>query len=369
MLIVMFNGAYHGIFDEVIVRGTPSGKSYPAASGIPPESVANTLILDYGTDESLRVIRERADELAAVLVEPVQSRRPDFQPAAFLRELRTITERAGCALIFDEVITGFRIGPGGAQAHFNVRADLATYGKIIGGGMPIGAIAGASRFMDALDGGMWRYGDDSIPEVGVTYFAGTFVRHPVALAAAKAALGFLKERGPELQRDVNQRTERLVRELNEHFDRVGAPVHIPHFGSLFKPHVDEDLPFGSLFFHALRRRGVHIWEGRPCFLTVAHDDEDVAFLSRAFRDATAEMQQGGFFPTKAATQTATTNATTPASRGAATTTSAAPSASAGNDAPAAPVPGARLGKDPDGKPAWFAPDPDRPGKYVRIGAA
>ena len=153
-LIVMFNGAYHGIFDEVIVRGSPSGRSFPAASGIPPEAVANTLILDYGTEASLRVIRERAADLAAVLVEPVQSRRPDFQPKEFLTDLRAVTAQAGCALIFDEVITGFRISPGGAQEHFGIRADLATYGKIIGGGMPIGAIAGIPRFMDGLDGGM-----------------------------------------------------------------------------------------------------------------------------------------------------------------------------------------------------------------------
>ena len=129
--------------------------------------------------------------------------------------------------------------------------------------MPIGAIAGIPRFMDGLDGGMWQYGDDSIPEIGVTYFAGTFVRHPVALAAARAALVYLKEKGPALQRELNARTDRFVRELNEHFERVGAPVHIASFGSLFEIHVDETLPLGSLFFHALRVRGVHLWEGRP----------------------------------------------------------------------------------------------------------
>jgi len=343
-LIVMFNGAYHGIFDEVIVRGSPSGRSFPAASGIPPEAVANTLILDYGTEASLRVIRERAADLAAVLVEPVQSRRPDFQPKEFLTDLRAVTAQAGCALIFDEVITGFRISPGGAQEHFGIRADLATYGKIIGGGMPIGAIAGIPRFMDGLDGGMWQYGDDSIPEIGVTYFAGTFVRHPVALAAARAALIYLKEKGPALQRELNARTDRFVRELNEHFERVGAPVHIASFGSLFKMHVDEALPLGALFFHALRARGVHIWEGRPGFLTVAHDDAVVAQLTRAFKDAVAEAQQNEFFPSAPANRAALTES-------------------------AAPAPGARLGKDPDGTPAWYVPDPERPGKYVRLGDA
>ncbi|MBC8155098.1 MAG: aminotransferase class III-fold pyridoxal phosphate-dependent enzyme, partial [Bacteroidetes bacterium] len=133
-LIVAFTGSYHGIMDEVLVRGTKKLKSYPAASGIMPESVQNMLILDYGTDESLRIIKERAHELAAVLVEPVQSRRPEFRPIEFLKEVRTITEAAGTVLIFDEVITGFRMHPGGAQALFGIKADVASYGKVVGGG-------------------------------------------------------------------------------------------------------------------------------------------------------------------------------------------------------------------------------------------
>ena len=211
--------------------------------------------------------------------------------------------------------------------------------------MPIGVDRGqAPSFMDALDGGMWQYGDGSIPDVGVTYFAGTFVRHPLALAAARAALGYLKEKGAAVQTELNARTERFVRELNEHFEHTGAPVHIASFGSLFKMHVDESLPLGSLFFHSLRRLGVHIWEGRPTFLTLAHDDATVAQLTRAFKDAVAEAQQYGFFPPAPGKQPALTDS-------------------------AAPVPGARLGRDPDGTPAWYVPDPNRPGKYLRLGDA
>jgi glutamate-1-semialdehyde aminotransferase len=106
-----------------------------------------------------------------VLVEPVQSRRPEFQPVEFLKELRRITEESGTALIFDEVITGFRMHAGGTQAMFGVKADLGTYGKVIAAGMPIGVIAGKKEFMDALDGGFWQFGDNSVPEAGVTYFA------------------------------------------------------------------------------------------------------------------------------------------------------------------------------------------------------
>ncbi len=90
----------------------------------------------------------------------MQSRRPEFQPREFLHALRALTEQEGIVLVFDEVITGFRICPGGAQEYYGVKADLATYGKIIGGGMPIGVVAGRARFMDTFDGGQWQYGDD-----------------------------------------------------------------------------------------------------------------------------------------------------------------------------------------------------------------
>src|SRR5690606_2619292 len=104
-LIVAFTGSYHGIMDEVLVRGTKKLKTFPAASGIMSEAVQNMLILDYGTKESLKIIKERADEIAAVLVEPVQSRRPEFQPIEFLKSLRSLTKEIGIALIFEEVIT------------------------------------------------------------------------------------------------------------------------------------------------------------------------------------------------------------------------------------------------------------------------
>jgi glutamate-1-semialdehyde aminotransferase len=155
--VALFSGAYHGTFDEVLVRGVRSGavhKSFPISPGIPSPHVENVLVLEYGTDESLQILKSRMGELAAVLVEPVQSRHPDLQPREFLRSLRALTEQAGTALIFDEVITGFRVHPGGTQAMFGIQADLATYGKVLGGGLPLGVVAGKRAFMDALaDGG------------------------------------------------------------------------------------------------------------------------------------------------------------------------------------------------------------------------
>ncbi len=139
--IVLFAGSYHGNFGEVLIKAAPRGsarQSLAAAPGIPPEMVANATVLDYGSSEALDYIRAHAEELAAVLVEPVQSRHPSVQPVEFLREVRRLTETSGTALIFDEVVTGFRTHLGGVQALFGIRADLATYGKVIAGGLPFG---------------------------------------------------------------------------------------------------------------------------------------------------------------------------------------------------------------------------------------
>src|SRR5581483_247804 len=144
--VCFFAGDYHGAFDEVLVKaaGKPGSapRCRPIAPGIPDEKAANVIVLEYGSPASLEIIRAHAHELAAVMVEPVQSRHPNLQPVEFLRELRAITEQSNIALIFDEVVTGFRTHPGGAQALFDIRADMATYGKVIGGGMPVGVLAG-----------------------------------------------------------------------------------------------------------------------------------------------------------------------------------------------------------------------------------
>lgn len=344
--IVMFDGAYHGINDEEIVRATKSGKSVPAAAGIPPESVANVVVLEYGTDEALEWIRNNSKSLAAVLVESVQSRRPDFQPREFLHAVREITEKTGTALIFDEVITGFRIRPGGAQEFFGIRADIATYGKIIGGGMPIGAIVGNKKFMDALDGGHWQFGDDSIPEVGVTYFAGTFIRHPLTMAAAKAALTFIKDQGPQLQQSVNEKAQGLFDRVNEYFHILGFPFKLKNFGSLFKIGFDESQPLAGLFFYKMRELGIHVWEGRPCFITLAHTPEDIALLEKCFKEAADFMLQNGFVSALASEHNGHSS-----------------------DEPTLtpPVPNAKLGRDPQGNPGWYIEDQNQPGNFIKVG--
>ena len=343
-LIVMFNGDYHGILDEVIARGSKKLKSFPAATGIPATHVGNTLILDYGTEETLQIIRERMDEIAGILVEPVQSRMPEFQPGEFLRELRKMTAKEPTALIFDEVITGLRVGFGGAQEHFGVKADLASYGKVVGGGMPIGVVAGKAEYMAGLDGGYWEFGDDSRPEAGMTYFAGTFVRHPLTLAASRAIMLHLKEGGQPMYDRLNELSQYLADEMNKVFEQLDTPLTLAHFGSLFKIQFAQELVYSEVFFAGLRRRGMHIWDHRPCLLTLVHEKKHVDELVQATFDTIVECQRNGFMPGEGYKNVSTEmNADRP------------------------PQKNAKVGKDKAGNPGWFVPDTLNPGQFVQVG--
>ena len=343
--VVVFDGAYHGISDEAIYRKGRDGKGLPASPGIPRESTANLVVLPWNDMDALNTVEAMADDLAAILVEPVQSREPETQPRELLHRMREICDSTGAALIIDEMITGFRMHPGGAQAIFDVRADLATYGKIVGGGYPLGIIAGGNRFMDALDGGYWSYGDDSMPTVGVTYFAGTFVRHPVALAAAKAVLVKLRDSGPALQQDLSGKTTTLTDELREFLSAVSAKIQVHHCSSWFEVTAPREESFMPLFFALMRLKGFHVQDGRPFFLTTAHTDADLAAFVAAFRESISEMILNDMLDGDKL--------------------AAHRESKRGDNAP--PVEGARLGRDEDGNPGWYVTDPERAGKYLRVG--
>ena len=348
--IVLFSGSYHGNFDEVIVRDREvfdTRAALPAAPGIPKRAVEDIIVLPYGEEQSLKAIEALGSELAAVLVEPVQSRRPELQPREFLHELRQITEMSETLLIFDEVVTGFRCHPAGAQGHFEVSADLATYGKVAGANMPIGIVAGRSEFMDTFDGGMWQYGDDSAPEANVTFFAGTFVRHPLALAAAHAMLSFLKEEGPTLQEALNRRTKEFVDKVNTIFQEFSAPVEMTHFSSVMYLRDQSESELGSLLWYFLRLEGVYAQQGFPSYLTLAHGDGEIEFTLKAFRNSVSRMVDAGFYPRVVKRLRAVES-----------------DVQAIPEKP--PVEGARLGKDPSGQPAWYIPDPDRPNHYLKV---
>lgn len=282
--IAMFAGAYHGHSDGVL-------PAIPMTRGAPPHTDEAALVLEYGVDEAIEAIEAHADQLAAVIVEPVQGRRPELQPRRFLHALREVTARHGIALIFDEVLVGFRIHPGGAQAWFDVRADIVTYGKIIGGGLPIGVIAGRSRFLDLIDGGSWTHARESAPHTEPIWFAGTFNKNPLTMAAARAVLGQLEQQGPGLQQALNAKTDALAATLHDVFARAEVPIEVVHFGSLFRFALPRAL---ELFYPLLNLRGVYAWEGRTFFLSTAHEDRDLERLVDAATEAAHELREAGW---------------------------------------------------------------------------
>jgi len=168
------------------------------------------------------------------------------------------------------------------------------------------------------------------------------VRHPLALAAAHAVLNHLKAQGPDLQASLNAKVTAMADELNAFCASVGAPVQVVHFSSVWKTVFTEDHPLQDLLFAMMRSRGIHILDNFPCFFTTAHSEADFAAIATAFRESILEMQEAEFLPRRRET--------------------------AAFDAERPPVPGARLGKDPEGRPAWFVPNPDAPGKYLRVTA-
>jgi natural product biosynthesis luciferase-like monooxygenase protein/amino acid adenylation domain-containing protein len=311
--IALFRNAYHGHFDGTLVMPADregDERAVPMALGTPASLTDDTILLPYDQPHAFDVIRRHAGSIAAVLVEPVQNRRPDVHPGEFLRQLRSLTDQLGILLIFDEVLVGFRVAPGGAQAWFGVAADMATYAKVLGAGLPIGVVAGRAFVMDRVDGG-----GTGAPGVDTTYTAGTFARNPLSLAAARAVLGQLRADGPGLQQSLNQRTSRLTGELNACFAAEGAPLSMATFGSFFRFAAAGNLSFvyqpieADLFFHHLILRGVYVWEGRTCFLSTAHTDADVDRIVEAARGAVRDMKQGGFWP-----ETARTPVSSPAVR-------------------------------------------------------
>ena len=292
--IVIFTHSYHGHSDGTLAAARIQGgkaATVAIAPGVPAGAVEDIAVLEYATEGALQAVRELGGELAAVMVEPVQSRNPSLQPGDFLRELRRITKKCGAALIFDEMITGLRVHPKGAQGWFDIEADLATYGKVAGGGLPIGVVAGKARFMDGIDGGMWQYGDASFPAAERTAFGGTFCQHPLSMAAARAVLRHLLDDKGATQDRLNKRTAEFAEQLNRTFEDGNVPIRVAHFGSMFRFEFSSNL---DLFFYHLLEKGIYIWEWRTCFLSTAHTEEDLRKFAAAIDRTIAELRRGGW---------------------------------------------------------------------------
>ena len=219
--IIKFAGCYHGHSDSMLVKagsGALTGGA-PDSAGVPAEIAGDTLTANYNDLSSVEALmKANPGQVAAVIVEPVAANMGVVPPQpGFLQGLRRLCDESGALLIFDEVITGFRLAPGGAQEYFGVRADLVTYGKIIGGGMPVGAYGGSRKLME------------QVAPLGPVYQAGTLSGNPVAMAAGIAQLRILKS-NPEIYQNLERRGAMLEKGLKEALS--GIPAQVNRVGSL-----------------------------------------------------------------------------------------------------------------------------------------
>ncbi len=294
--IVKFEGCYHGHSDSLLVKAG-SGLltlGVPTSPGVPKELAAHTLTLPFNDIASAEALFAKlGDELACVIIEPIAGNMNCIPPVpGFLEALRALCDRHGTVLIFDEVMTGFRVALGGAQSLYGVRPDLTTLGKIIGGGMPVGAFGGRRDIMS------------HIAPLGPVYQAGTLSGNPVAMIAGLTTLKLLEE--PGFHARLGRQTDRLVAGLKAAADRAGVALatnHVPGmFGFFFTDktavtsyedatHCDAER--FKRFYHAMLAAGVYLAPSayEAGFISISHTDEDVdatvAAAEVAFRASAA----------------------------------------------------------------------------------
>ena len=294
-LIVKFAGCYHGHADHLLVAAGSGLATFgrPSSAGVPEGFTACTRVLPLDDEAALQELFQREGaHIAALIIEPLPANHGLLpQRREFLTRLRELTSAHGALLIFDEVISGFRLARGGAAQLFGIAPDLATFGKVIGGGMPVGAFGGARRIMARL-----------APD-GDTYQAGTLSGNPVAMAAGLATLQLLqRESGWERLEALGAELERLLRPV---LAQAPFPVHLVRVGSLFWMSLHEagaprtaaalsareSARFAALF-HAMLERGIYLPPSayEACFLSLAHSSADLTRFAQALREALAGIE-------------------------------------------------------------------------------
>jgi glutamate-1-semialdehyde 2,1-aminomutase len=259
--IIKFEGNYHGHGDAFLIKAGSGALTLgqPSSPGVTKGTAQDTLNADYNDLESVeKLLKKNKNNVAAIILEPVAGNMGCIPPQpGFLEGLRKLCDEHETVLIFDEVMTGFRLARGGAQERFGVKADLVTYGKIIGGGLPVGAFGGKKEIMDV------------VAPVGPVYQAGTLSGNPLAMSAGLAQLGAL-EKHPEIYVELEEKTEYLEKRLrvllNEHevdFDmhRVGSMISIfftPETVTDFKTANTTNQEFFRVFFHEMLKRGIYL---------------------------------------------------------------------------------------------------------------
>jgi len=276
--IVKFEGCYHGHVDSLLVKAGSGALTFghPDSAGVPEAFTQHTVVLPFNDVEAVKsAFLANSNDIAAVILEPVPGNAGLYLPRpGFLSFLREITREEGSVLIFDEVMTGFRLARGGAQERFRVRPDLTCFGKIIGGGLPVGAFGGRGDIMDCL------------APLGAVYQAGTLSGNPLAMAAGIAALEML---GPEVYASLERRGAQLEAGLRAAAEAARVPVRLERCGSMFCGYFT-DLPVHNLadamksdrdrfarYFHGMLDAGVYLAPSQfeAGFLSTAHSEADI----------------------------------------------------------------------------------------------
>ena len=278
-LIVKFEGCYHGHYDSLLVSAGSGVATFgiPGTPGIPEEIAKLTIVLPYNNVEAVREAFEKyGKDIACVIVEPVAGNMGVVIPEKeFLKELRRLTKEHGSLLIFDEVITGFRLSKGGAQERFGIEPDITCLGKILGGGLPVGAYGGRREIMDRV-----------APE-GDIYQAGTLAGNPLAMVSGTETLKELRDKEP--YGELEEKTKKLAKGVGKILEEKGVPHRINQIASMmtvfftdkevkdFETAKSSDTEMFAKFFRALLDEGVLIPPSQfeAWFLTTAHEDEDI----------------------------------------------------------------------------------------------
>ncbi|MFA0745089.1 MAG: hypothetical protein LASZOEIN_001893 [Candidatus Fervidibacter sp.] len=287
--IVKFEGCYHGHADYLLVKAGSGAATFgiPDSAGVPEGTAQDTIVLPYNDIEAFnKTMDAMGEEIAAVIVEPIAGNMGVVLPKPeFLAALRQQTEKHGIVLIFDEVITGFRVAYGGAQSLYGIKPDMTCLGKIVGGGFPLAAYGGRKEIMQ------------TVAPLGPVYQAGTLSGNPVAVTAGLKTLEILERDNP--YPELERRTKQLTQVISGAAKEAGVPVQINQIASMFtvfftdQPVVDyasarrSDTQRYARFFHALLERGVYFPPSQfeAAFLSTAHDDEALSFAQEAVRSA------------------------------------------------------------------------------------
>jgi len=278
--IIKFEGCYHGHGDSFLIKAGSGMLTLgePTSPGVPAALAAHTLTLEYNNADMLQqTFAELGDKIAAVIIEPVAGNMNCIPPApGFLERLRELCTAKGAVLIFDEVMTGFRVALGGAQAHYKVQPDLTTLGKIIGGGMPVGAFGGKREIMQQL------------APLGPVYQAGTLSGNPIAMAAGLKTLELISQAG--FYEKLTARTTELLQGLQAAADAANVPFTSNQVGAMFGLFFTEDAKIESFaqvsagniarfneFFHAMLKEGVYLAPSayEAGFVSAAHSTQDI----------------------------------------------------------------------------------------------